>query len=48
MRIEKSTAPDRKTTIVIARATGGYSFKQIADHFRIRFKTVEIVVRGSS
>ncbi len=42
--IERS-AENRNAAIVVAYATGAYSYQQIADHFGIHFTTVGTVVR---
>lgn len=44
VNIESGT-PDRNAAIVMAYATGAYSYQQIADHFGIHFTTVGRIVR---
>lgn len=39
-------APDRKSAILAAYATGAYSYQQIATHFGIHFTTVGRIVRS--
>ena len=39
--------PDRNAAIVAAYATGGYSYQQIANHFRLHFTTVGKIIRSS-
>lgn len=39
-------APDRNAAIAAAYATGGYSYQQLADYFRVHFTTVGRVVRN--
>lgn len=39
-------SPDRNTAIVAAYTTGGYSYQQIADYFKVHFTTVGKIVRG--
>ena len=38
-------APDRNAAIVAAHATGGYSYRQIADYFGVHFTTAGRIVR---
>jgi putative transposase len=45
LKIERS-APDRNTAIVMAYATGAYSYQEIATHFGIHFTTVGRIVRS--
>ena len=40
--------PDRNAAIVAAYATGGYSYQQIANHFRLHFTTVGKIIRNSN
>jgi REP element-mobilizing transposase RayT len=40
-------SPDRNAAIVAAYATGGYSYQQIANHFRLHFTTVGKIIRSS-
>lgn len=44
LKIERSTS-DRNAAIVMAYATGAYSYQQIAAHFGIHFTTVGRIVR---
>ena len=46
VEIEKN-ALDRNAAIVVAHATGGYSYQQIAEYFGVHFTTVGRIVRGS-
>ena len=40
-------SPDRNTAIVAAYATGGYSYQQIANHFKLHFTTIGKIIRNS-
>ncbi len=40
-------SPDRNAAIIAAYATGGYSYQQIANHFRLHFTTVGKIIRNS-
>jgi hypothetical protein len=38
-------AQDRNAAMVAAYATGGYSYQQLADYFKVHFTTVGKIVR---
>jgi len=39
-------AADRNAVIIMAHATGGYSYPQIAEYFGVHFTTVGRIVHG--